>query len=34
MTRLERAVVEIAAALESMRIDYMIVGGIAHAVWG
>lgn len=34
MTRLERAVVEIAAALESMRIDYMIVGGIANAVWG
>jgi hypothetical protein len=34
MTLLERAVVEIAAALESMRIDYMIVGGIANAVWG
>ena len=34
MTRLERAVVEIAAALESLTIDYMIVGGIANAVWG
>jgi len=34
MTRLERAVVEIAAALESMTIDYMIVGGISNAVWG
>ena len=34
MTLLERAVVEIAAVLESMRIDYMIVGGIANAVWG
>jgi hypothetical protein len=34
MTLLERAVVEIAAALESMRIDYMVVGGIANAVWG
>jgi hypothetical protein len=34
MTLLERAVVEIAAALDSMTIDYMIVGGIANAVWG
>lgn len=34
MTLIERAVVEIAAALESMKIDYMIVGGIANAVWG
>src|SRR5882762_10150665 len=34
MTRLEQAVVEIAAALESLTIDYMIVGGIANAVWG
>jgi hypothetical protein len=34
MTLLERAVVEIAAALESMKIDYIIVGGIANAVWG
>jgi hypothetical protein len=34
MTLLERAVVQVAAALESMGIDYMIVGGIANAVWG
>ena len=34
MTLLEGAVVEIAAALESMKIDYIIVGGIANAVWG
>lgn len=34
MTLLERAVVEIAIALESLKIDYMIVGGIANAVWG
>ena len=32
MTRLERAVVEIAAALESFTIDDMIVGGIANAL--
>jgi hypothetical protein len=34
MTPLGRAVVDIATALESLRIDYMIVGGIANAVWG
>ena len=34
MTLLERAVVEIATALESMKIDYIVVGGIANAVWG
>jgi hypothetical protein len=34
MTSLDRAVVQIATALESMGIDYMIVGGIANAVWG
>lgn len=34
MTRLERAVADIAAALDSLSIDYMIVGGIANAVWG
>jgi hypothetical protein len=34
MTALERAVVDIAAALESLRIDYMIVGGIANAILG
>jgi hypothetical protein len=34
MTALERAVAEIVAALESLSIDYMIVGGIANAIWG
>lgn len=34
MTLLERAVVEVATALESLKIDYMVVGGIANAVWG
>jgi Nucleotidyl transferase AbiEii toxin, Type IV TA system len=34
VTLLERAVVEIAAALESMKIDYMIIGGVANAIWG
>jgi hypothetical protein len=34
MTALERAVVEVASALESMKIDYIVVGGIANAVWG
>jgi len=28
------AVVEVATALESLKIDYMVVGGIANAVWG
>jgi hypothetical protein len=34
MTALERAVVSIAAALDSLHIDYMIVGGIANAILG
>lgn len=34
MTALERAVVEVAGLLEAHAIDYMIVGGIANAVWG
>jgi Nucleotidyltransferase of unknown function (DUF6036) len=34
MTALERAVVEIADALEAMAVEYMIVGGIANAIWG
>jgi hypothetical protein len=34
MTVLEQALAEIVALLESLRIDYMVVGGIANAVWG
>jgi hypothetical protein len=34
MTLLEQAVVGIAQILESLRIDYMLVGGIANAAWG
>lgn len=34
MTALEQAVVDISAALELAGIDYMIVGGIANAIWG
>jgi hypothetical protein len=34
MTALERAVVDIAAALESLRIEYRIIGGIANAILG
>ena len=34
MTLLERALVEVVTALESLQIDYMVIGGIANAVWG
>ena len=34
MSRLERAIVEIARFLERGRIPYMIIGGVANAVWG
>jgi Nucleotidyl transferase of unknown function (DUF2204) len=34
MTPLDRAVHDITQALESLHIDYAIVGGIANAVWG
>lgn len=34
MTLLERAVAQIAGALEREGIAYMIVGGIANAIWG
>jgi hypothetical protein len=34
MTPLDRAVRDIARALESLRIAYAVVGGIANAVWG
>src|SRR5262245_24497386 len=34
MTSLENAVVQIAALFESEHIEYMIVGGIANAIWG
>jgi hypothetical protein len=34
LTLLEQALVEIVAALESLQIDYMVVGGIANAIWG
>jgi hypothetical protein len=34
MTLLERAVVDIAAALESMKIDYMIIGGATEMTFG
>lgn len=34
MTALERAIVEIVGVLEALNIDYMLIGGIANAVWG
>jgi hypothetical protein len=34
MTPLEHALVEIVTVLETLNIDYMVVGGIANAVWG
>ncbi len=34
MTPLDRAVNDIISALESLRIDYAVVGGIANAIWG
>jgi hypothetical protein len=34
MTALERAIVEIVGVLEALGIDYMLIGGIANAVWG
>jgi hypothetical protein len=34
MTVLERALVDIVSALQSLNIDYMLVGGLANAVWG
>jgi hypothetical protein len=34
MTPLERAVLDIATTLESFRLEYAIVGGIANAIWG
>jgi len=34
MTPLERAVHDITSVLESLHIDYAIVGGIANAIWG
>jgi predicted nucleotidyltransferase len=34
MTALERAIVEIVGVLEALDIDYMLIGGIANAVWG
>ena len=34
MTPLDRAVNDITSALESLRIDYAVVGGIANAIWG
>ena len=34
MTLLEQALLEIVTVFESLHIDYMVVGGIANAVWG
>ena len=34
MTPLDRAVHDITTVLESLRIEYAIVGGIANAIWG
>jgi len=34
MTVLEQALAEIVALLERLQIDYMVIGGIANAVWG
>ena len=34
MTPLDCAVHDIAALLDSLRIDYAVVGGIANAIWG
>jgi hypothetical protein len=34
MTALDRAISAIARVLESLHVDYAIVGGIANAVWG
>ena len=34
MTPLDRAILAITQLLESLQIDYAIVGGIANAVWG
>ena len=34
MTALERAIADIVATLESLHINYALIGGIANAVWG
>src|SRR6266545_2094552 len=34
MTLLDRAVHEISSVLESLHIPYMVIGGIANAIWG
>ena len=34
MTALERALLELAQTLTNNRIPYMIIGGMANAVWG
>ena len=34
MTALDRAIHEIAGVLDSLHVDYAIVGGIANAIWG
>ena len=34
MTPLDRAVHDITGVLDSFRIDYAIIGGIANAIWG
>jgi hypothetical protein len=34
MTALERAIADIVATLESLHVNYALIGGIANAVWG
>jgi hypothetical protein len=34
MTALDRAIDAITRVLDSLHIDYAVVGGIANAVWG
>ena len=34
MTKLESALVEVAAILQDLKIPYMLIGGLAAAVWG